>query len=393
MNAIKTDVIRKDLEKVLSIYDSVFLEGKKIAIYGMDEVVWGLCGENSVVTPLWGGSPDSIEGVIDPSYFIEADVKLSHGGADVFNEKTVVSFEDAHMLCRGMLILVNDRSKLEREKMLNTLHNYPIEDAEIRELNLPEIIFCRNKNKVLSVYDILEDDLSKATYANMILSRISNCRPNPDLIHPKQYFGVPIFAEPSADEVYVDCGAFVGDTIETYLWPKVGIFKKIYAFEPFERTFAALSSRVERLKREWSVPDEKIELINAGVGERLYQIDHSLEGQHIDSDTSLSDYSLGNGTVVESGGIPIYTIDKYFANEQISFLKADIEGYEWAMLAGARKVIKRDRPKLAICIYHLHVDMFRIPLVIRRFCPEYKLYIRQHAYRLPETVLYACVNP
>ena len=51
--------------------------------------------------------------------------------------------------------------------------------------------------------------------------------------------------------------------------------------------------------------------------------------------------------------------------------------------------IQRDKPKLAICIYHKPEDMTEIPLYIKSLVPEYKLYIRHHSNRYGETVLYA----
>jgi len=85
----------------------------------------------------------------------------------------------------------------------------------------------------------------------------------------------------------------------------------------------------------------------------------------------------------------VYAIDDFFKEQQVSFLKADIESFELDMLRGAESVIKRDKPLLAICIYHNASDMFTIPLYIKELCSDYKFKIRQHAYDFAETVLYA----
>ncbi len=62
-----------------------------------------------------------------------------------------------------------------------------------------------------------------------------------------------------------------------------------------------------------------------------------------------------------------------------------------AALKGAEKIIKRDRPKLAVCIYHNPEDIFEIPFLIKKLVPEYKLYIRHHSDTYAETVVYATV--
>lgn len=79
----------------------------------------------------------------------------------------------------------------------------------------------------------------------------------------------------------------------------------------------------------------------------------------------------------------------------------DIEGAELNALKGAKETILRDKPKLAICLYHSDNDMLDIPEYIHSLVPEYKLYIRQHSeseqdnddirfgFFIIETVLYA----
>ena len=67
----------------------------------------------------------------------------------------------------------------------------------------------------------------------------------------------------------------------------------------------------------------------------------------------------------------------------------DVEGAELESLKGAKKIIQRDKPKLAICIYHKPEDVITLPRYIKQLVPEYKLYLRSYSNADNEMVLYA----
>lgn len=95
--------------------------------------------------------------------------------------------------------------------------------------------------------------------------------------------------------------------------------------------------------------------------------------------------------IIETGKgrqVNIYAIDDV-VNEPYSFLKADIESYEYQMLCGARKSIQNCHPNLAICIYHNAVDFYQIPLLIHELYPDYRMIVRHHSFTVAETIVYA----
>jgi len=85
------------------------------------------------------------------------------------------------------------------------------------------------------------------------------------------------------------------------------------------------------------------------------------------------------------------SIDALDLKEKVTLIKMDIEGAELEGLKGAKNTILRDKPKLAICIYHSDNDMIRIPEYIHSIVPEYKLFVKHHSILSYETVLYACI--
>ena len=69
-------------------------------------------------------------------------------------------------------------------------------------------------------------------------------------------------------------------------------------------------------------------------------------------------------------------IDNEVSNLNITpgFIKADIEGSEYAMLLGAKETIRKYRPIISVSIYHNYAGLFLIPDYIKSF--NYKIYFR-----------------
>ena len=362
MNDVDVKAIR---EKLVQALCRKFDDSNGIAVYGAGDTAerW--------FAPF-------LEGDVVPDCFIDD----TPGKVGTFlYDKPVISFEEAHTKCKSFLILLASIVPKTREIMTKSLQKDPIEGAELCQ-EWEEYVFCKHADEVLTVFDMLEDELSKATYANMIMSRMGKAKQSQVFVCGNQYFAVPELARKNVHEVFVDCGAYVGDTIEQFLMSRSGLLKKVVAFEPFERSFKALKARLERLRQEWALEETQIELVQAGVGEKTYA-----------TELKMSEYADGQALSGESahGDIPVITLDNYFAEQPITFLKADVEGYEWKMLHGAQRVIRRDRPKLAICAYHTPFDMYRLMLWIKSICPDYKFAVRQHYCDILETVLYAYI--
>lgn len=261
-----------------------------------------------------------------------------------------------------------------------------ITQLQVEGYHIDEVILKLHRNEVLQCFDLLEDTMSKEVYAHIIMCRIQGKYPEEAYVSPEQYFLLKQFRRRDAKEVFVDCGAFVGDSMERYIWKKDGVFKKIIAFEPDENNYRSLETRITRLKAEWNFKTEQIEIYPYGVSE---------SGTYAAVERDLTNNGLSSkiteGIAEDCEGCRIISIDN-FVKEPFSFLKADIESYEYRMLLGVRRSIEKYHPLLAVCIYHNAVDLYDIPLLIKSIAPEYKIQIRHHADSLEETVLYAWVD-
>jgi FkbM family methyltransferase len=159
------------------------------------------------------------------------------------------------------------------------------------------------------------------------------------------------------NEVFVDCGAFDGDSILTFIKQYGGKYKSIYGYE---LTHATYKKALENTKGH-----ERIYIRNAGVADK-------------NGTMTFQDMLIPGGNRLMDGGNAVGNIVKMDddIHEDITFIKMDIEGAEIAALLGAAEHIKRTKPKLAISLYHKLSDLINIPKLIHLLVPEYKLYFQ-----------------
>lgn len=206
-----------------------------------------------------------------------------------------------------------------------------------------------------------------------------------DLYEPDQYFAVPEFSS-LCGECIVDAGAFVGDSLERSLFHSRILPRKYYAFEPGEAQYAALKKRIDRLKQEWAIGEDVLIPVNAGVGAK----EETLRMTNANNSSTLSLKNLEENDSDSSGGVlQIHSIDEFLPGEKISLIKADMEGMEADLLHGAEQCIRRNKPKMAICVYHLPCDIFVIPEILYEFNTEYRFVLRAHSTSYSEVVCYA----
>jgi len=237
------------------------------------------------------------------------------------------------------------------------------------------IFFAQNAERVNAVAKMLADEQSRNEYLGMVKFRQTHCKKDfPKLKYEPEYFLSDL--KFGKDEVFIDCGAFIGDTIDEFLI-RCPEYKRIVAFEPDIKVFEVLNKRYGN--------NQKITLINSVV----YDKECEILFEELDAGYSKITDEQDNGQN-SFMRIQAKTIDDLNL-EKVSFIKMDIEGAELNALKGAEKTILNNKPKLAICIYHSDEDMLRIAEYIHNLIPQYNIYIRHHCFypSCSETVLYA----
>jgi FkbM family methyltransferase len=275
--------------------------------------------------------------------------------------------------------------KLLKEKgfkvknFIDTLEEFP----EILSIPRKEkFLWFDKKEKLINkklekISPLLKDKKSLEIFNKLIEFRKSfdmQFYPYPNAKLTEQYFVPDIPIIPKNNEIrFVDCGAFVGDTIELF---SKNVKKKkstIISFEPDPNNLKSLGENVKKFSN--------IDVIVIPMG--------------VYSKTKILSFSLsGSGSTINENGnilVPVTSLDETLYNFKPNYIKMDIEGAEKEAILGAKNIIKDFTPNLAISLYHKSEDLWELPLLIYELNSNYDFYIRVHSHLGIETVLY-CVK-
>ena len=236
--------------------------------------------------------------------------------------------------------------------------------------------YINNKEKYEQLRNILADEKSK-----QVLDKIIEYRKTFDISlysKIKDDINEQYFADfmPKNSEIFIDGGAFDGDTILralNYISPK-----KFYFFEP---------DRISLYKAKENLKDIKnIEFFPYGLSDKHKILKFNTKGN------LGSCFSEAGDTEIEC-----VALDE-IVKENKAFIKLDIEGAEIDAINGAKRLIKAGSP-FAICVYHKPSDIWKIPelilnILFDKTLADYKengsikFYLRHYTSSVFETVFY-----
>lgn len=237
--------------------------------------------------------------------------------------------------------------------------------------------YClRHADEIQSVYDMLADDMSRKVFADVINFKISGKIDYLDRCTTDRGEIYRDILKLHEDSVFVDLGAYDGDTVLDFAFAASDGYKKIYALEPDKRNFRKLTKNTSDMANictfnaaAWSESTTLRFMQKAGrqsAAARLHDI----------AENGVETAALAVDDIVPEG-------------EKHVIIKLDTEGSEAEALNGAARTIA-EGAELECALYHKNEDMFSLPLLVHKLDPKLKLYIRHHLY-LPawETNLYA----
>ncbi len=244
-----------------------------------------------------------------------------------------------------------------------------LDEANIKCYDIIGYFIVNGMNKA---YNLFDDELSRLQLLDSLKYFTSYSR------YFEHYFDERLVTLLTDNEIFVDAGVFDGETTFDFIKYVGRKYKHIYGFEANKRIFGKYQDKLLKL--------ENITLENIG----LWSCESELPfGEGADSASSfITEYY--EKSILQ----PVTTLDKYFEGKAIeelpTFIKMDIEGAEYEALLGAKEIIRKAHPKLAICVYHKTEHFWMIPELIKEFDSNYKFFLRHYSSDdAREYVLYA----
>ncbi len=374
------ELLSEDISSVINREKSTF--DRLVAPFGESFVLFGagnlgrkiLAGLRSVgIEPLafadnnprlWNSSVDRLQ-VLSPQ-----DATHNFGRRAAF---VVTIWSPGHRFAYTRQQLL-DLNCLRVVSFVSLLWKYPETLLPHYCLDLPHKIY-EQVDDVRKALSLWADDASRREYLAQLKWRLlpdSDGLPSP--VAQEEYFPDTLFSL-SPNEVFVDCGAFNGDTIRSFLRRQGSSFGNVIALEPDPANFQELQEYLSTLDSNIKDKVTALQLAVAAHKEKArFQATGTLESAITDTGTLEVDCA---------------PLDEILGNCVPTYIKMDIEGAEPDALAGACRVIKQTSPVLAVCVYHRQDHLWRLPLFIKSLSSQYRFFLRPHDEEGWQLVCYA----
>jgi len=249
-------------------------------------------------------------------------------------------------------------------KLLESNRNFRIQIMDIIDFSIKfnfSLIYD-NQNDVsekvlgnISLYknmiNRMSDDFSKLSLQAYLDSFIEkSAKPLINFLQPVEFECFNAFSNkfsfmPNDEEIFLDIGAYSGDTILKFInaTPN-GNYKAIHGFEPNPAIFKALKDKTAWLPNltahqlALSNRESSVSFIKENMGSRFATNDEK-----------------DNRETIE---VKACTLDSVI--EDATLIKIDVEGFESEVIEGGSKLIKKNKPHLVIDTYHHANDAIKI---------------------------------
>ncbi len=215
-----------------------------------------------------------------------------------------------------------------------------------------------HKEALARVRERLSDEKSRDTFDKLTEFKLTGKINN---LFSCEYGNTGIF-NISENSVYVDLGAYNGDTVIEFADKYK--YKKIIAVEPDKRNFRKLTENTRDINN--------IILYNALISDRdekVFLDNNKGRGAHESENGKMETQAFMLDTIIKREKLP---------EDGQLVIKFDVEGNELKALEGAAETIKKYSPLMFISCYHRSEDYFTLPLKIFEINNNYNLYMRHY---------------
>ncbi|MBY0416956.1 MAG: FkbM family methyltransferase [Pararheinheimera sp.] len=227
--------------------------------------------------------------------------------------------------------------------------------------------YKKNVSKFDSLRNRLGDEQSKQIFDTLVQYRLSA---DIELMKGFKFDPLGQYFDPVVKldgDTFVDGGGFDGVTSLEFI-KHCPNYKKIFFFEPSSANMEIAKNNLKTFPN--------VNYLEYGL---------SNDRQRLYFDTTSG--SASKVVEISDCSIVLDAVDNLI-NDEVSFIKIDIEGFEMNALQGMANHIKNDHPKLAIAVYHKPEDLWELPEYVLSIRSDYNLYLRHYTQGTDETILY-----
>lgn len=317
---------------------------------------------------------DDIESPISPNNKYDIQFTILINFIRGISENALVKYIQHNIEALKSPIYSNYEGYISYYKRFPLWGSYDPDNKNYQTLELRAAVLKRRSYEFVWLYRRLCDYMSKYT-----LYAIMNSWINLDIqsltavksIFP-DYYEPDIFPN-NFNDVFVDIGAYNGDSILQYIQTYGLQYKKIYGYE--------ISPDICKLLKDNTSQYHDVIIRAKGAGSKndVMHISNSSDSSanHLTKSTANSPSDKDS----KEQSIEVVALDEDIT-EPVTFIKMDIEGAEYDALQGCRRIITTQHPKLAICTYHGYEDIVRLPKLIDSMNPNYEFYMRYNGMNL-----------
>ena len=233
----------------------------------------------------------------------------------------------------------------------------------------------RAREDLLRTAALLADPLSRSQYEGQVAWRLTLDFDLLPLAQPETQYFDPDLRPQELDGLFVDCGAFDGDTLRDLFAVYGSGLTGAIAYEPDPANFGQLQAWVQGLPSELR---ERIDCREAALSDQKGWL-------------CFQGGNDGGSRLAETGGSRVRAVrlDEDLSGLRVGWLKMDLEGQELQALAGSLLLPRPEHRTYTISMYHRSDDLWTIPAFFAKHLPAHSLHLRTHGEDGFDVVCYA----